>query len=188
MFWNSLVMTTVGVTVSGPYNLIVGSISIDLGSQPALAGNSQAMSTVSGILDGTGSAGSALGQIIIPIVQVIADHLGKNNSVFSRILSAGKPCSISSWGWTFLPFWPLPNAASSIWKPWEDTEWKRRPFWMPNTTIKLHVAKKGYFYHFIREIVISAILRDHFKSDLSIVLNYSFLDSYCNNLSFCIYR
>ncbi|PAV63101.1 hypothetical protein WR25_17340 [Diploscapter pachys] len=69
MFWNSLVMTTVGVTVSGPYNLIVGSISIDLGSQPALAGNSQAMSTVSGILDGTGSAGSALGQIIIPVVQ-----------------------------------------------------------------------------------------------------------------------
>lgn len=69
MFWNALVMTTVGVTISGPYNLIVGSISIDLGSQPALAGNSQAMSTVSGLLDGTGSAGSAIGQLIIPFVQ-----------------------------------------------------------------------------------------------------------------------
>lgn len=69
MFWNALVMTTVGVTISGPYNLIVGSISIDLGSQPALAGNNQAMSTVSGLLDGTGSAGSAIGQLIIPFVQ-----------------------------------------------------------------------------------------------------------------------
>lgn len=73
MFWNALVMTTVGVTVSGPYNLIVGSISIDLGSQPALAGNTQAMSTVSGLLDGTGSAGSAVGQLLIPIIQ---DDLG----------------------------------------------------------------------------------------------------------------
>ncbi|EGT35886.1 hypothetical protein CAEBREN_08437 [Caenorhabditis brenneri] len=73
MFWNALVMTTVGVTVSGPYNLIVGSISIDLGSQPALAGNTQAMSTVSGLLDGTGSAGSAIGQLLIPIIQ---DELG----------------------------------------------------------------------------------------------------------------
>lgn len=73
MFWNALVMTTVGVTVSGPYNLIVGSISIDLGSQPALAGNTQAMSTVSGLLDGTGSAGSAIGQLLIPIIQ---DDLG----------------------------------------------------------------------------------------------------------------
>ncbi|CAD6193484.1 unnamed protein product [Caenorhabditis auriculariae] len=73
MFWNALVMTTVGVTVSGPYNLIVGSISIDLGSQPALAGNSKAMSTVSGLLDGTGSLGSAVGQFFIPLVQ---DELG----------------------------------------------------------------------------------------------------------------
>ncbi|CAB07662.1 Major facilitator superfamily (MFS) profile domain-containing protein [Caenorhabditis elegans] len=73
MFWNAVVMTTVGVTVSGPYNLIVGSISIDLGSQPALAGNTQAMSTVSGLLDGTGSAGSAVGQLLIPIIQ---DDLG----------------------------------------------------------------------------------------------------------------
>ncbi|CAJ0954696.1 unnamed protein product, partial [Mesorhabditis belari] len=69
LFWNGLVMTIVGITISGPYNLIVGSISIDLGSQPALAGNSQAMSTVSGLLDGTGSAGSAIGQVIIPVVQ-----------------------------------------------------------------------------------------------------------------------
>ncbi|CAI4222629.1 unnamed protein product [Auanema sp. JU1783] len=69
MVLNAIVMTAVGITISGPYNLIVGSISIDLGSQPILAGNSQAMSTVSGLLDGTGSVGSALGQLIIPLVQ-----------------------------------------------------------------------------------------------------------------------
>ncbi|WKY09895.1 hypothetical protein Q1695_002335 [Nippostrongylus brasiliensis] len=67
--WNALVMTIVGVTVSGPYNLIVGTISIDLGSQPILASNAQAMSTVSGLLDGTGSAGSAIGQLFVPMIQ-----------------------------------------------------------------------------------------------------------------------
>uniref|UniRef100_A0A7I4YU35 MFS domain-containing protein n=1 Tax=Haemonchus contortus TaxID=6289 RepID=A0A7I4YU35_HAECO len=69
MIWNAFFMTVVGVTVSGPYNLIVGTISIDLGSQPILAANAQAMSTVSGLLDGTGSAGSAIGQILVPIMQ-----------------------------------------------------------------------------------------------------------------------
>jgi sugar phosphate permease len=34
-------MTLLGVTISGPYNLIVGTISVDLGSQPALAGNTE---------------------------------------------------------------------------------------------------------------------------------------------------
>lgn len=70
LIWNVLVMTVVGITVSGPYNLIVGTISIDLGSQPILASNAQAMSTVSGLLDGTGSAGSAVGQLFIPMLQV----------------------------------------------------------------------------------------------------------------------
>ncbi|GMS79923.1 hypothetical protein PENTCL1PPCAC_2098, partial [Pristionchus entomophagus] len=70
LFLNALVMTAVGVTVSGPYNLVVGSVSIDLGSQPCLAGNSQAMCTVSGLIDGSGSVGSALGQLLIPVVQL----------------------------------------------------------------------------------------------------------------------
>jgi sugar phosphate permease len=34
-------MTLLGFTISGPYNLIVGTIAVDLGSQPALAGNSE---------------------------------------------------------------------------------------------------------------------------------------------------
>uniref|UniRef100_A0A914CG58 Major facilitator superfamily (MFS) profile domain-containing protein n=1 Tax=Acrobeloides nanus TaxID=290746 RepID=A0A914CG58_9BILA len=68
-----LFMTILGITVSGPYNLIVGTISVDLGSQPALAGNSKAMSTVSGLIDGTGSAGSAIGQFLVPFIQTSFD-------------------------------------------------------------------------------------------------------------------
>ncbi|KAJ1365516.1 hypothetical protein KIN20_025876 [Parelaphostrongylus tenuis] len=66
---NIVIMTIVGITVSGPYNLIVSTISIDLGSQQVLASNAQAMSTVTGLLDGTGTIGSAAGQLFIPIVQ-----------------------------------------------------------------------------------------------------------------------
>jgi OPA family glycerol-3-phosphate transporter-like MFS transporter 3 len=66
---NVLMMTVLGVTISGPYNLIVGTISVDLGSQPALAGNEKAMSTVTGLIDGTGSAGSAIGQFFVPVIQ-----------------------------------------------------------------------------------------------------------------------
>jgi len=64
-----LMMTLLGVTISGPYNLIVGTIAVDLGSQPALAGNEAAMSTVTGLIDGVGSGGSAVGQLFIPLIQ-----------------------------------------------------------------------------------------------------------------------
>ncbi|KAL6741723.1 hypothetical protein Aduo_014950 [Ancylostoma duodenale] len=69
LIWNAFLMTIVGITISGPYNLIVGTISIDLGSQPVLANNAQAMATVSGLLDGTGSVGSAVGQLFVPLMQ-----------------------------------------------------------------------------------------------------------------------
>ncbi|MFH4982516.1 hypothetical protein AB6A40_009225 [Gnathostoma spinigerum] len=66
---NVLLMAMVGLTISGPYNLIVSTISIDLGSQSVLSGNAKAMATVSGLIDGTGSIGSAAGQLIVPIIQ-----------------------------------------------------------------------------------------------------------------------
>ena len=37
----------------------------DLGKQTALHGNEKAISTITGLIDGTGSAGSAIGQLII---------------------------------------------------------------------------------------------------------------------------
>jgi len=64
-----VVMILLGVTISGPYNLIVGTIAVDLGSQPALAGNTEAMSTVTGLIDGIGSGGSAIGQFFVPVIQ-----------------------------------------------------------------------------------------------------------------------
>ncbi|KAI1719878.1 major facilitator superfamily domain-containing protein [Ditylenchus destructor] len=51
-----IIMTFLGITISGPYNLI-------------------AMSTVTGLIDGTGSAGSAIGQLFLPLIQT---HIGWN--------------------------------------------------------------------------------------------------------------
>ncbi|VDM41398.1 unnamed protein product [Toxocara canis] len=80
---NAIVMTVVGVTVSGPYNLIVGAICVDLGTQPLLSSNAQAMATVSGIIDGTGSAGSAVGQFVIPLME---NQFGWNSVFYLFIL------------------------------------------------------------------------------------------------------
>ena len=38
---NTVFMTILGITIAGPLNLITGVVSIDLGSQPALAENSK---------------------------------------------------------------------------------------------------------------------------------------------------
>ncbi|PFX29279.1 Sugar phosphate exchanger 3 [Stylophora pistillata] len=48
--------------VGGPANLISSAISADLGRQSALSANSEALATVTGIVDGTGSVGAAIGQ------------------------------------------------------------------------------------------------------------------------------
>ncbi|VDN54799.1 unnamed protein product [Dracunculus medinensis] len=70
VFVNALIMTFVGFTVSGPYNFIAATISIDLGSQPLFSSNAEAMATVSGIVDGIGSLSSAFGQLIIPLIEI----------------------------------------------------------------------------------------------------------------------
>ncbi|XP_031560576.1 sugar phosphate exchanger 3-like [Actinia tenebrosa] len=62
------VMTLTGFMIGGPANLISSAISADLGRQPSLRGNSEALATVTGIVDGTGSVGAAIGQILIPII------------------------------------------------------------------------------------------------------------------------
>lgn len=43
--------------------MISSAISADLGRQEGMAGNSEALATVTGIVDGTGSMGAALGQV-----------------------------------------------------------------------------------------------------------------------------
>jgi MFS family permease len=39
------------------------------GKAPELRGSAEALSTVTGIVDGTGSVGAALGQILVPLIQ-----------------------------------------------------------------------------------------------------------------------
>uniref|UniRef100_A0A0N4Z6V0 MFS domain-containing protein n=1 Tax=Parastrongyloides trichosuri TaxID=131310 RepID=A0A0N4Z6V0_PARTI len=81
---NMIGLFLLGSTISGPYNLIVGTISVDLGTQKALKGNKDAMSTVSGLIDGTGSAGSAIGQLLVPLVQ---EKFGWNRVFYMFVIS-----------------------------------------------------------------------------------------------------
>lgn len=46
-----------GFFVNGPYALITTAVSADLGTHEILKGNSKALSTVTAIIDGTGSIG-----------------------------------------------------------------------------------------------------------------------------------
>ena len=62
-------MGITGAFIGGPANMISAAITADLGRQDILAGNDQALSTVTGIVDGTGSFGAAIGQILIPVIQ-----------------------------------------------------------------------------------------------------------------------
>lgn len=58
----SLCMTS-GFFIGGPSNMISSAISADLGRQELIQGSSEALATVTGIVDGTGSIGAAVGQV-----------------------------------------------------------------------------------------------------------------------------
>uniref|UniRef100_A0A1I7XRA1 MFS domain-containing protein n=1 Tax=Heterorhabditis bacteriophora TaxID=37862 RepID=A0A1I7XRA1_HETBA len=66
---NAVLLAFVGFFVGGPANMISSSISADLGKARELHGSAEALSTVTGIVDGTGSVGAAFGQLLIPSVQ-----------------------------------------------------------------------------------------------------------------------
>lgn len=66
---NALLMSLTGFFIGGASNLISTAISADLGRQKEFSGNKEALSTVTGIIDGTGSAGAAIGQILVPLIQ-----------------------------------------------------------------------------------------------------------------------
>jgi OPA family glycerol-3-phosphate transporter-like MFS transporter 3 len=57
----STLMFSLGFFISGLNNMISSACSADLGKQEALKGNARAISTVTGIIDGTGTLGSAFG-------------------------------------------------------------------------------------------------------------------------------
>jgi OPA family glycerol-3-phosphate transporter-like MFS transporter 3 len=58
-----ILVPVLGVLTGGVANLIVSLISTDMGRRPELS--EDALSTITGIIDGTGSFGAGVGQIII---------------------------------------------------------------------------------------------------------------------------
>jgi OPA family glycerol-3-phosphate transporter-like MFS transporter 3 len=66
---NAILMTIVGFFVGGAANIISATITADLGKQGAIQGNKDGLATVTGIVDGTGSVGAAIGQILVPLIQ-----------------------------------------------------------------------------------------------------------------------
>ena len=70
MVVNAVMLSCTGFLIGGVSNLISAAIAADLGRQDALAGNSEALSTVTGIVDGSGSLGAAVGQVAVPYLQV----------------------------------------------------------------------------------------------------------------------
>ena len=55
----------IGCALGGPASLICAVISADLGRNDKISGNKKALATISGIIDGTGSLGAALGQFVV---------------------------------------------------------------------------------------------------------------------------
>ncbi len=66
---NGLLLGAAGFFVGGPANLISAAVSADLGKQPQIRGSAEALGTVTGLVDGTGSVGAALGQLLVPAIQ-----------------------------------------------------------------------------------------------------------------------
>ncbi|CAI9723052.1 glucose-6-phosphate exchanger SLC37A2-like isoform X1 [Octopus vulgaris] len=66
--WNIVLLIICGVFVNGPYALITTAVSADLGTHQCLEGNTQAIATVTSIIDGTGSMGAALGPLLTGIL------------------------------------------------------------------------------------------------------------------------
>uniref|UniRef100_A0A3P9BTE4 Glucose-6-phosphate exchanger SLC37A2 n=1 Tax=Maylandia zebra TaxID=106582 RepID=A0A3P9BTE4_9CICH len=80
--WSSMLLLC-GALVNGPYALITTAVSADLGTHESLKGNARALSTVTAIIDGTGSIGAALG----PLLAGVISPTGWNN-VFYMLISA----------------------------------------------------------------------------------------------------
>ncbi|KAL3056795.1 hypothetical protein OYC64_019302 [Pagothenia borchgrevinki] len=72
-----------GGLVNGPYSLITTAVSADLGTHKSLKGNARALSTVTAIIDGTGSIGAALGPLLAGLLSA-----GGWDRVFYMLMTA----------------------------------------------------------------------------------------------------
>lgn len=67
---NVILMLVNGFMITGPANTITTSITVDLGKHEKIRGNADALATVSGIIDGTGSVGAAIGQYLVGLISL----------------------------------------------------------------------------------------------------------------------
>ncbi|KAF7658474.1 hypothetical protein LDENG_00012370 [Lucifuga dentata] len=66
---NAVLLAMTGFFIGGPSNMISSAISADLGRQEALRDSQEALATVTGIVDGTGSIGAAGGQYLVSLIE-----------------------------------------------------------------------------------------------------------------------
>ncbi|KAM4700694.1 glucose-6-phosphate exchanger SLC37A1 [Discoglossus pictus] len=69
-----IMLLVCGALVNGPYSLITTAVSADLGTHKSLKGNAHALSTVTAIIDGTGSVGAALGPLLAGLLSPYGWH------------------------------------------------------------------------------------------------------------------
>ncbi|XP_026821811.1 glucose-6-phosphate exchanger SLC37A2 isoform X4 [Rhopalosiphum maidis] len=81
---NIALLVIAGGLVNGPYALITTAVSAELGTHSSLKGNSKALSTVTSIIDGTGSIGAAVG----PLLAAYISNLFGWTSVFYMLMGS----------------------------------------------------------------------------------------------------
>ncbi|XP_026313893.1 glucose-6-phosphate exchanger SLC37A2-like, partial [Hyposmocoma kahamanoa] len=80
---NVILLIVNGALVNGPYALITTAVAAELGTHSTLVGNSQALATVTAIIDGTGSIGAAVG----PMMAGVVSSTGSWTHVFYLLIS-----------------------------------------------------------------------------------------------------
>lgn len=63
-----VLLAFMGCLVGGPNNIITSAVAADLADDPSIQGNSKALGTVTGIINGSGSVTAAFGQMAIPVL------------------------------------------------------------------------------------------------------------------------
>jgi sugar phosphate permease len=63
-----ILLCIMGCLVGGPNNIITSAVAADLADDPSIKGSNKALSTVTGIINGSGSVTAAFGQMAIPVL------------------------------------------------------------------------------------------------------------------------
>jgi OPA family glycerol-3-phosphate transporter-like MFS transporter 3 len=86
LWTNITIMLFLGVCIGGPGNLFPSAVVADLSSQTK---GTKAISTVAGIVDGSGSVGAALGQICVALLEkALGWNAVFNGFIVALVLSA----------------------------------------------------------------------------------------------------